>query len=259
MLQQTQVSRVLVFYKNWLRLFPTFSALAAAPKRSVLHAWSGLGYNNRALRIQSLARMVVESHHSRLPDDIEILRQLPGIGQYTAHALACFAFGQAVPVVDVNVKRILTRLFSKVTSADAMLDDKGAWTRAAAILPAQDVYDWNQALMDLGAGICTAFNPDCSVCPIASCCESAGLPALRQRSVRAKKQEPGFRGIPRRIIRGQILKLLHGKTQTSNRLRTSLSVRLSEKELRGILDTMKNDGLVRLRKSRTSIRISIAE
>jgi A/G-specific adenine glycosylase len=259
MLQQTQVSRVLVFYKNWLRLFPTFSALAAAPKRSVLQAWSGLGYNNRALRIQSLAHIVVESFRSKLPDDIEKLQQLPGIGRYTAHALACFAFGQAVPVVDVNVKRILTRLFSKVTSVDAMLDEKEAWTYAATILPPQDAYDWNQALMDLGTEICTAVSPDCEICPLASCCRSAGLPALRRRSVRAKKQEPGFRGVPRRIIRGQILKLLHGKTQTSNRLRTSLSVRLSEKELRGILDTMKNDGLVRLRKSRTSIRISIAE
>ena len=259
MLQQTQVSRVLVFYKNWLRLFPTFSALADAPKRSVLLAWSGLGYNNRALRIQSLARTVVESYYSKLPNDIEILQQLPGIGRYTAHALACFAFGQPVPVVDVNVKRILTRLFSKATSADVTISEKEAWTRAAAILSAQDAYDWNQALMDLGAGICTAVSPDCEICPLASCCESAGLPALRRKSVRAKKQEPGFRGIPRRIIRGEILKLLHGQSRTRKNLRALLSEKLSERELHAILETMKSDGLIRLRTSSTSIRISIAE
>jgi A/G-specific adenine glycosylase len=259
MLQQTQVSRVLVFYKNWLQLFPTFSSLAAAPKRSVLRAWSGLGYNNRALRIQSLAHTVVESHRSKLPDNIERLQQLPGVGRYTAHALACFAFGQTVPVVDVNVKRIFTRLFSKVASADAMIEEKEAWTQAMAILSPQDAYNWNQALMDLGAEVCTAVNPDCTICPFVSCCESAGLTTLRQRSLQTKKREPGFRGVPRRIIRGQILKLLHKKSRTSKNLRALLSVKLSERELYAILDTMKSDGLILLRKSRTSIRISVAE
>jgi A/G-specific adenine glycosylase len=258
MLQQTQVSRVLVFYTQWLRLFPSFSALAAAPRASVLRAWSGLGYNSRALRIQALARMVVDNHQSRLPKDIGHLLQLPGIGRYTAHAIACFAYGQSVPVVDVNVKRILTRLFSKVTSAEAMLHEKDAWKRAMAILPEKDAYDWNQALMDLGSEICTAVNPDCIRCPLSSGCRSAELPTLRQRSATVKKKEPSFHGVPRRIIRGQILKLLHEHTRTLNSVRSALSVPLTTNELQTVLMTMKNDGLICIRKSGTSIRISIA-
>ncbi|MCX6138614.1 MAG: hypothetical protein NTV54_14095 [Ignavibacteriales bacterium] len=258
MLQQTQVARVTLYYRDWLRLFPSFRALAAASKRDVLQAWSGLGYNSRALRLQSLARIVADQQRGRLPADTILLQQLPGIGKYTAHALGCFAFGLSLPVVDVNARRILTRLFSKVTAADEMLDEKCAWEIAASILPRDAAYDWNQALMDLGAGTCTAVNPVCDACPFTDRCSSSHLPVLRLRSVRTPRKEPSFHGVPRRIVRGNILKILHAQSREVAELRSSLSVRLRRHELLAVLSAMQRDGLIEVRKLRGRILVSIA-
>ena len=111
MAQQTQVIRVAQFYSTWLKEFPTLSQLARATKADVLRGWSGLGYNSRALRLHELAKQLSENSGGRLPRTIEELRNLPGVGKYTAHAIACFAFGAPVPVVDVNVRRIFSRVF----------------------------------------------------------------------------------------------------------------------------------------------------
>ena len=154
MAQQTQVNRVAQFYLTWLKEFPTLSLLARATKADVLRRWSGLGYNSRALRLHELAKRLSENSGGRLPRTIEELRALPGVGKYTAHAIACFAFGASVPVVDVNVRRIFSRVFWNARSAADVKPEKEIWTLAEKFLPRKNAAEWNQALMDMGALVC---------------------------------------------------------------------------------------------------------
>src|SRR6185437_5072573 len=149
MLQQTQVDRVLPKYGEFLARFPTFAGLAAAPDADVIRAWQGLGYNLRAIRLQRIARQVVEQYAGNLPNTLPELLGLDGIGPYTAGAVACFAFGLPEPILDTNVRRVLGRIVlgpEGTKSAPGVL-----WALARETLPADNVYDWNQALMDLGA------------------------------------------------------------------------------------------------------------
>jgi len=166
MLQQTQVARVLERYGPWLERWPTPAALAAAPTADVLRAWSGLGYNRRALSLQKAARRVVEL--GEFPRDIAGLEQLPGIGPYTARAIACFAFDAQVTALDTNVRRVLER---SLGTTDVAPPPGRAW-------------DWNQALFDLGAQVCIARVPRCEVCPLAELCPSRGqtFAPLRRQS-----------------------------------------------------------------------------
>lgn len=145
MLQQTQVDRVIPKYLAFLERFPTLESLALASTAEVLRAWQGLGYNRRALHLQRLARVVMERHGGHLPPTARELQGLPGIGRYTAHAVACFAFGAQVPVVDTNVRRVLSGF------AGRDLSEAGAWKLAGALLPQGRAAEWNQALMDYGA------------------------------------------------------------------------------------------------------------
>lgn len=135
MVQQTQVSRVVEYYHRWLKKFPTFSVLAKSSPSTVLREWSGLGYNSRALRFHQLAKLVSSTYHFRLPQSPDELLLLPGIGKYTAHAIACFAFNAHVPVVDVNIRRILTRYSKKISSASQTMNDNDAWKIAEEVLP----------------------------------------------------------------------------------------------------------------------------
>ena len=157
MLQQTQVARVLDRYGPWLERWPTAESLAGAPAADVLRAWSGLGYNRRALNLQRAARRVVEL--GAFPGDVAGLEQLPGVGPYTARAIACFAFGAQVTTLDVNVRRVLERSLGT----------------AEVPPPAGRAWDWNQALFDLGAQVCLARVPRCELCPLAAGCPSRGL------------------------------------------------------------------------------------
>lgn len=177
MLQQTQVPRVLPRYLAWLERFPTLAALAAAPTADVLRAWSGLGYNSRAVRLQAVARQAVTHNDGRLPGTVEELLALPGIGAYTARAVACFAYGQDVPVLDTNVKRVLHRALVGPELPRPALTDRQLWALAERAVPAGRGYDWNQGLMDLGAQVCTARKPACVVCPLRSICRAA--PAIQ--------------------------------------------------------------------------------
>ncbi len=196
MLQQTQVERVIPKYHAFLVAFPTFAALAAAPTEAVIRAWSGLGYNQRAVRLQAVARVVVAEHDGRMPATLAGLLALPGIGRYTAGALACFALGQAVATVDTNIRRVLVRVCIGELSAQAAACAKpaAALALAEAALPAEpdQAYAWNQALMDLGAMVCLARAPACDRCPLTAHCRTfaqlqartlfptgAELPALR--------------------------------------------------------------------------------
>lgn len=166
MLQQTQVERVLPKYAEFLARFPTLQALALASTADIIRTWRGLGYNRRAVHLQAIARQVMDEFRGRLPDDIESLRRLRGIGQYTAGAIACFAFARQVAFMDTNIRRVLRRLFL----GEEQPSQRYLMEIATAALPDGRSYDWHQALMDLGAKICTARAPACRDCPIRKYC-----------------------------------------------------------------------------------------
>jgi len=261
MAQQTQVSRVVVFYKEWLKKFPTFSALAAASKADVLRQWSGLGYNSRALRLHALAKEVVENFNGALPRTADELLQLPGIGKYTANAIACFAFGENSAVVDVNVRRVYSRLLWKVRSAADVKPENTVWEIAKNFLPHQRAAEWNQALMDLGALICTARNPKCASCPVNKQCASAFSDALLKKTITKKNPEPSFNGIPRRIYRGRILKALHDRPLTSRQIASRVIENFKLHDLKWIneiLEKMEREALITIQRIGSTKKVSIA-
>ena len=250
MAQQTQVRRVVPFFNGWIKKFPTLTSLARASKPEVLAQWSGLGYNNRALRLHRLSKEIVGNSGARLPRDVEALLRLPGIGKYTAHAIACFAFGEKLPVVDVNVRRVFSRVFWKISAADDLKPEKVIWELAAAHLPSRGVSEWNQALMDLGAVMCTARNPRCHDCPINDRCASAFAENFAKKTRARKKDEPSFKGIPRRIYRGRILKALHQKPLTLRQLGASVVRQFHPRDIKwieSVVHKMQHDDLVIIR------------
>ena len=180
MLQQTQVSRVLAFYPRFLARYPTIEDLAAAPADAVREAWDGLGYYARARNLHAAARHVVDGLGGHLPATHEELRLLPGIGRYTAGAVASLAFGADVPAVDTNAARVIGRVFRVRGRRKSGRRERRLWSLAAALVPRGRSADWNQALMDLGATICTAHRPRCPACPVRTCC-ATGTRALRRR------------------------------------------------------------------------------
>jgi A/G-specific adenine glycosylase len=175
MLQQTQVERVLPKYREFLERFPTLAALAEAPTADVIRAWAPLGYNVRAVRLQQIARQVVAEHGGELPHTLDGLLALKGIGRYTAGAVACFAFGLPVATVDTNIRRVLWRVFRGIEPAEWPAGQAGARELLALAdwaLPGGAAYDWQQALMDLGATICVSRRPACERCPLAADCSA---------------------------------------------------------------------------------------
>jgi A/G-specific adenine glycosylase len=185
MLQQTQVERVIPKYHAFLAEFPAFADLADAPTEAVIRAWASLGYNQRAVRLQGVARTIMRDHGGQMPATLAGLLALPGIGRYTAGAIACFALGQAVATVDTNIRRVLVRILIGDLSPDATAYDKPdmALRLAEAALPPEPerAYAWNQALMDIGATICLARAPACDRCPLAEQCRTYGQ--LRERTL----------------------------------------------------------------------------
>ena len=185
MLQQTQVSRVEPLYRAFLERFPTPAALAQAPTAEVLTAWRGLGYNRRALNLRRAAQAIAEHHGGRVPADLAALKALPGVGDYTARAVLAFAFGQDAAPVDTNVARVLARVV-----AGTPLSRAEAQRLAEEALPAGRAAEWGNALMDLGAQVCTARAPKCADCPVAAACtwrarggeDPAAAGVLRPRS-----------------------------------------------------------------------------
>lgn len=171
MLQQTQVGAVLPYYNEWLRRFPDFRALSRASECEVLHAWQGLGYYNRARNLRASARIVQDRHVGIFPRDIDAIRDLPGIGRYTANAVATFAFDRSVPIVEANTTRVLARLFNVTTPIDSSRGREALWNFAAQLVPAAGAGRFNSALMDLGALICLP-RPKCTICPVRKFCRA---------------------------------------------------------------------------------------
>jgi A/G-specific adenine glycosylase len=187
MLQQTRVETVLDYYRRFLERFPTVEALAAVPVEDVLAAWSGLGYYRRARSLHAAARAIVEEHGGRFPGDRRALLELPGVGEYTAGAIASIAFDAPEPLVDGNVARVFARLFALDGDPGAKSHQDGLWSIARRLVPDQHPGDWNQALMELGALVCLPRDPVCSKCPLTRDCRALAtgctgrLPARPQR------------------------------------------------------------------------------
>lgn len=172
MLQQTQVDRVLPKYAEWLAKYPSMQALAEAPEAEVTATWYPLGYNIRPRRLQTIAREAVARFGGQLPDDHETLLSFKGIGAYTAGAIRSFAFRQRAAILDTNVARVLFRVFVGSGDPKTHAMKRHLWALSEALVPHKDVFDFNQALMDLGAMVCTARQPKCLVCPMAKSCRA---------------------------------------------------------------------------------------
>jgi A/G-specific adenine glycosylase len=172
MLQQTQVETVLPYYRRWMERFPSVSAVAEAPLADVLKLWEGLGYYSRARNLHRAARTVVERHNGEIPDTVDALLALPGIGRYTAGAIASIAFNRAVPLVDGNVARVLSRVFGLKQPPRSPAGQRVLWDVAEAALPAERARDFNESLMELGALICRPRGPQCLLCPLATLCRA---------------------------------------------------------------------------------------
>ena len=183
MLQQTQVAAVISYYKEWMRRFPDFATLAAASEREVLHAWQGLGYYARARNLRASAQIVMEKHGGNFPRSADAIRALPGLGRYTANAVATFAFNQSLPVVEANIARLLARALDLRIPIDSAAGRDALWTCAAALVPNRDAAMFNSALMDLGAMVC-APRPKCGICPFKHFCRAKTPSILPIRKAR---------------------------------------------------------------------------
>jgi A/G-specific adenine glycosylase len=250
MLQQTQVDRVIPYYERFLQRFPTVAALAAAPTAEVIRIWSGLGYNRRAVNLQRAAQAVVADHDGQFPSDPETLRGLPGVGAYTAGAIAAFAFEQDVAFVDTNMRRVLNRVaFGPEPVAESEILDV-----ARKLVPPGQGWAWNQALIEFGALQCTARRPACIVCPLRA--ECAAYPVMqshlgdRGNVARKAKSEP-FESTTR-YYRGRIVEVLrtlpaHDRggvdlAHLGPRVRDAFTAE-DVPWLRGLVDGLQRDGL----------------
>jgi A/G-specific adenine glycosylase len=175
MLQQTQVARVVPAFERFMERFPRPAALAAAPEEAVLAAWQGLGYYRRARMLQAAARVIVAEHGGEVPSDAATLEGLPGVGRYTAGAIASIAFGQRTPIVDGNVRRVTARLDADDRPIEDRTAERDAWSRAEALVAASTAPGvLNESLMELGATVCTPAIPRCGDCPVAADCRARG-------------------------------------------------------------------------------------
>ena len=259
MLQQTQVERVIPKYRAFLDAFPTLHALADAQPADVIRLWAGMGYNGRAVRLHKLAREVVEHHGGELPRTADELGKLPGIGPYTAAAVASFAFGEPVPVLDTNIYRVLSRVVHGIDAPSR----NAIYPLAESLLPQPDSpitpADWHQALMDIGATLCTARQPRCMLCPLRELCaaaphlQSGGDPALAEASVPYAPRQSRFQGSAR-YFRGRIVDHLREQPDAGVE-EAELEAVLHEAEaasgapcpvsLSGLLAALERDGLIR--------------
>ncbi|MGI8475007.1 MAG: A/G-specific adenine glycosylase [Thermomicrobiales bacterium] len=210
MLQQTQVDRVLPHYTRFLDRFPTVEALAAAPAGDVITAWAGLGYNRRAVNLQRTAQAVVSERGGAFPQTVEELRTLPGVGPYTAGAIACFAFEQDAAFIDTNMRRVIHRLFFGVDVPATIVPEKTIVEMARLLVPPGNGWEWNQGLIEFGALQCTSRKPACVVCPLQTGC--AAFPAIqsaiasRPAGSRRKREAPFAES--NRFYRGRVVAAL---------------------------------------------------
>lgn len=239
MLQQTPVSRVLPIYESWMETWPTPRALAAAAPGEAVRAWGRLGYPRRALRLHSSATAICERHGGEVPEDIDELRALSGIGDYTAAAVASFAFGQSHAVLDTNVRRVLERVVGGSEFPPSSLT-KAERQRATDLLPDDDAPLWSVGVMELGALVCTATNPRCADCPLLETCgwNRAGKPAYDG----APRKVQAYAGTDRQC-RGRLLAVLRKAPGSVNAAALVKAWSLADQRDRA-LESLLTDGLV---------------
>ncbi len=201
MLQQTRVEAVIPYYEDWMARFPTIKDLAAASQQEVLAQWEGLGYYSRARNLHRAAIIVMARHGGVLPRDLDGLLTLPGIGNYTAGAIASIVFGLDVPAVDGNVKRVLARVFNVADAVDTRAGERRIWELAGERLPSGKASEYNQGLMELGARICKPRNPLCDECPVNKDCQAYALGNQAERPVRKPKAAIPLHYLAAAIIR----------------------------------------------------------
>lgn len=240
MLQQTPVARVLPIWLDWVARWPTPSATAAASAAEVLRAWGKLGYPRRAKRLHECAGVIATAHGDVVPDDVATLMTLPGVGSYTARAIACFAYQQPVPVVDTNVRRVVARAVHALADAGSPSVTRDE-AEVAALLPADETAPrFSAALMELGAVICTARAPKCGLCPLSACAwRTAGYPPATAPPKRAQR----YAGTDRQV-RGRLLDVLRGSEKPVSRTQLDLAWLTDTAQRDRALDSLLVDGLV---------------
>ena len=243
MLQQTQVARVAEAWPPFLARFPDVAALADAPVAHVIDAWHGLGYNRRAVNLQRAAVVIVGEHGGEVPSDLAALQRLPGIGPYTARAVAAFAFGAQEAPVDTNVARVLARAV-----AGAQLTTVPAQALADDLVPPDAPGPWSQALMDLGAQTCTARAPRCAACPVAQHCAwlRAGRPAPDPAAPRSGARQGRFEGSDR-WHRGRVVDALRGGPVAADAVAQVAGLAEDQPRAERIIAGLVADGLVEQR------------
>jgi A/G-specific adenine glycosylase len=256
MLQQTQVDRVVPKFDAFVERFPTIQSLASTSTGEILRLWQGLGYNSRAVRLREVAVAVCERFDGKIPSDLDALRSLPGIGPYTAAAVAAFGFDERVAPIDTNIRRIVHRVFFGMEYPVAA-SPKEVDERASGLVPEEGGHDWSSAMMDLGSSICTARAPKCLICPLQSHCSAAPIdPSILDDARRrhAKKASPQS-AIPfestTRFARGRIVDRLRelgpGERISLLDLHHELKPVLRErtlKDVEALVAVLERDGLV---------------
>ena len=240
MLQQTPVARVEPVWRAWVERWPTPSATAAASAADVLRAWGKLGYPRRAKRLHECAGVIAAEYGDVVPSEVEVLLSLPGIGAYTARAIACFAYRKRVPVVDTNVRRVVARAVHGRADAAASSSPRDL-ADVEALLPNEtDAPKFSIALMELGATVCTARAPRCGLCPLSVCAwRSRGFPASAEPARRAQR----YAGTDRQV-RGRLLDVLRGNTTPVTRAELDVVWQTDTAQRDRALDSLLVDGLV---------------
>jgi A/G-specific adenine glycosylase len=259
MLQQTQTGRVQDKLPAFLQQFPGFEALAAADNATIIRAWQGMGYNNRALRLRDCSRAVLEHFDGRLPDNANVLRSLPGLGPYTVSAILSFAFHQDIVVLDVNVRRLYSRVFQQLSTTLDILTEPVLQRVAGEVYPRGRSSEWHQACMDIAAQYCTARGPRCLLCPVVGACQSA---FRLVDAVPPRINEPSHRGKPNRIWRGRIVELLRGLDPGKGISFHELGLQLlgaqdigDQPWLEEVLAALERDGLIEQDAETNSVRL----
>jgi A/G-specific adenine glycosylase len=201
MLQQTRVETVIPYYQRWMKRYPTVDALASASQQEVLSLWEGLGYYSRARNLHRAAQVVISEYGGQLPAHTRQLQTLPGIGRYTAAAIASIAFGLDEPALDGNIRRVLARVFNVTKPSRSSDGERQLWELVGENLPSGRAGEYNQAMMDLGAQICTPRDPDCPNCPLADLCQANALGIQEERPVSAPKPALPHNTVTAAVIR----------------------------------------------------------
>jgi len=254
MLQQTQVSRVVEKYSEFMAIYPTIFDVASASKEEIVKIWNGLGYNSRALRLKRTCEVIVNERNGNIPSNYDQLRTLPGIGDYTASAIMCFAFRIPTVVVDVNVIRVFSRFFSQLHFTTDVINEKNIREGLKKMLPKENTSEFFQAIMDVARLFCKKSAPICEDCPLTLKCLSSKKLVFKQVT---KKIEPSYLGFPRRIWRGSILKVVTNQSPISiNELLDLLQMNEHYDWVLSVVKLLEIDSLVEFNENSGSIKLS---